>query len=120
MKLTRHTLNGKLRGWWAELPDGRQAYIAERIQRHLDWESRTWMIEVWILKEAAAKDAAVIILVRRGKRREFLVTQAKDFFESPFAVEKWGDIKMRGLPPARFKVSPERSEAAIERSVRIK
>lgn len=116
-----HTINGRFYGMFYFLDDGRSLYLAHRKMKEVFHMKNAWCIDMMTLKEAERRGVNVIgVLVGKGKSRKFWLTERRDFFDSPYSFDHYGDTRQRGLPTTMFRVNPLTSETHISKSVKIR
>ncbi len=119
MKVTKQSVNGKPRGAFYDLDDGRVIYLGWRRTREI--HKGAWILDRWELRACQERKVdAVGIVVGTGKVRRYWITLLSDFIESPHAFDVRDGVVHRALPLGRFRVDPTKCEAAIAKAIKIR
>lgn len=122
---TDRTVNGKFKGRFYTLPDGRKVYlehIGGEKTRALDLKHNAWVLPTSTIRQAEAAGCTQIgILHKVGKNKATYLTNIKDFLGEPSEVHYVsGKEPMRRLNRNRFVVNSTHSASYIENCLKIR
>lgn len=121
LRVEKHSINGKLQGYWYETDAGRKLYLAHRTRSAIYRNKNAWLFDVSLLERCRSRGISAIgVVLRQGKKKLIWLTNVEDFFTSPDAFVYATISRQRGLPLHRFKIDPLKLQENIELSLRIR
>lgn len=117
----RHSVNGKLQGYWYETDAGSRVYLAHRQMRHLNTRYNGWSISTSTLMKCRAKGfEAVGVVCRRGGKKHIWLTRLEDFMNPATSfVTRSKDGMERGVRLTHFRIDPANDPGKIDSAFKI-
>lgn len=122
---TDRTVNGKFKGRFYTLPNGRKIYlehISGEKTRSLDMKHNAWLLPTQTIREAEARGCTQIgILHKVGKKHFTYIANIQDYLGEPSEAHYVsGKEPMRRLNRCRFVVNSTMTASHIEKSLKIR
>lgn len=123
MSRERHTLNGKLLGYWIETAQGHRIYAAVRQMRHLNHKFMGWAIDTRTLDKARERGYHhVAVVCKRHGQKYIWLTPLEDFWHEhkSFVTQDKIQGRQRGVRLKHFAIDPANDPAKIERLLSVR
>lgn len=116
-----HGVNGRHYGAFYYLDDGKGLYLAWRQPSQIYYKRNAWCLDTMTLREIQRRGVEFVgVSCGRGKRKLFYLTTLREFYESPYSFDHYGETPQRGIPLMRFLIHPHTTTKAIETAIKIK